>query len=473
MVRATLLAAVLAAAASAAVAAPETAVDFGQRMAATVAAHPDVISARRALDAAELGVDAARAGYFPRVSVSTDLGRDSTVNATGSGTDSVSRRAVDVTLRQNLYTGGKLTAQVGMARAEQTQLRVALRQARQKIALEALSAHLQVARTSLLMALAGASERATEGLLGLETRRVELGGGTRADSDFARTRLSLARERTRQNEVQAEEAINAYRLVFLDEPRIAELADLGLLKQRLPADLAEAVALALANHPDLRAAELQRERALHKLELERAQRLPTVELVAARRIDNVPPAQASGRTDSTIGVKLNYSLYSGGESQARIGAAQAQLDAQAEAIVNARRGVEANVRTYHRRLSGAVERVDLLQQAADDAHNVFANRRRLREFGRETAVAVLDAQLEYNNVLIGLVNASFDGRLNAIRLAHALGLLAEEDGVATWFADFVEPRRPLDALRQRVDEAGRIDTGRPAPSAPPVEGGKS
>src|SRR5262245_14715014 len=203
-------------------AAPETPEAFGQRVAVAIAGHPDVIAARRALAAAELGVDAAMAGYYPRVTLGGDVGRDTTVNGTGTGTDSVSRQAIDLNVRQNLYTGGRLTAQVGAAKVEQQQLQVALQQTRQRIAQDALSGHLQVARANLLVSLATASERATQALLDLEKRRVSIGGGTRADTDFARTRLSLARERTAQYQVQLDEAINGYRLVFREEPRIDE-----------------------------------------------------------------------------------------------------------------------------------------------------------------------------------------------------------------------------------------------------------
>jgi hypothetical protein len=65
----------------------------------------------------------------------------------------------------------------------------------------------------------------------------------------------------------------------------------------------------------------------------------------------------------------------------------------------------------------------------------------LRDAGKETALAALDAEVEYFGVLSNKVNSMYDTRIGSYRLLAAMGKLSPEDiGMG---ADFKLPTKPL------------------------------
>jgi adhesin transport system outer membrane protein len=69
------------------------------------------------------------------------------------------------------------------------------------------------------------------------------------------------------------------------------------------------------------------------------------------------------------------------------------------------------------------ERQDLLANAADISFEVLNNRQRLRDAGKETAINVLDSEVEYYSVQANRYNAIYDTRIGSYRLLAAMGQL--------------------------------------------------
>jgi outer membrane protein TolC len=87
------------------------------------------------------------------------------------------------------------------------------------------------------------------------------------------------------------------------------------------------------------------------------------------------------------------------------------------------------------------ERLQLLANAANISRNVMMDRKVLRDAGKETALAALDAEVEYFGVLSNKVNSMYDMRIGAYRLMAAMGKLSVQDiGLG---ADFKLPVKPL------------------------------
>jgi hypothetical protein len=83
-------------------------------------------------------------------------------------------------------------------------------------------------------------------------------------------------------------------------------------------------------------------------------------------------------------------------------------------------------------------------EAVNASGQSFRGRRRLMEFGRETLPAVLDAQLDYYNLLFDYVDAVFDLRISELRLARTTGELRIEPEAGNAWIDriFGPPSRP-------------------------------
>jgi ketosteroid isomerase-like protein len=114
-----------------------------------------------------------------------------------------------------------------------------------------------------------------------------------------------------------------------------------------------------------------------------------------------------------------------------------------------------------------LERLKLLEEASETSRRVMEGRKRLRDAGRETVLAVLDAEVEYYGVLANKVNAMIDARLGSYRLLHAIGLL-EFSSLNLDGGDFRLPVRPIDeTLRLLVGTTLPVNV-EPNPVAQPV-----
>jgi hypothetical protein len=117
----------------------------------------------------------------------------------------------------------------------------------------------------------------------------------------------------------------------------------------------------------------------------------------------------------------------------------------------------------------------MLASAANDSLTVLNARLRLNSLGRETTLALLDAQVESNNILIDWVNAIFDQRLGELDLAKETGALvpgpeAELAWARQWFvaADYRAPvREVLSSAARRQATAPPVQT---TPAARPAKG---
>jgi outer membrane protein TolC len=115
----------------------------------------------------------------------------------------------------------------------------------------------------------------------------------------------------------------------------------------------------------------------------------------------------------------------------------------AELETNAQRKILESVRMAWNQYQKGVERVALLDAATESARTVMNGRKRLRDSGKETALAVLDAEVEFFGILANKVNAMIEARIGSYRLLSAIGLLnIKELSLDAGTLEF--PLRPID-----------------------------
>lgn len=139
----------------------------------------------------------------------------------------------------------------------------------------------------------------------------------------------------------------------------------------------------------------------------------------------------------------NWSWSTGGED---VNAARAAQYDQLEAVElqrNTMNRTMESVRLAWNQYQKGLERQDLLESATETARSVMDGRKRLRDTGKETALAVLDAEVEYFGILANKVNAMIEARIGSYRLLSTLGLLNIKD-LNLDGADMVLPVRSVD-----------------------------
>lgn len=406
--------------------------------------HPGVKAARIAIGASGDRADAARAGFLPRVNVSADGGRErvevlNNVDSPARRTE-LNRNKVTVAVDQSLFNGGRTTHAVTIADLDRSILEHTAKAVEQETLLEAITAYLQVARYQTLIGLAKLNEETTLSQLEMESKRVEGGGGIAVDVLQARTRLQIVRERRVFYEQGLRDAAATYEQVFGRAPDYSTLQDVKPMDARLPSNLQLALALAMEKNPRLKVSALQRQRAQTQIDLERSNFAPSVGLTLAQSADrNV--LQVPKRDETSLLLKFNWTLYSGGDTKARTSAAVKDLAEMSERDDLSKNKARESVRVTWNQLVNGGERLDLLDSAAAISRDVMTNRKRLRDAGKESAVIVLDAEVEYYGVLASKVNAMYDTRIGSYRLLANIGELTPE--VIGLGGKFLVPVEPL------------------------------
>jgi len=332
-----------------------------------------------------------------------------------------------------------------------------LRSTTQDLLLEGITAYVQVARYQTLIAIARRNEDTTQRQLQLENQRVERGGGIAVDVMQARARLQLVKERRVFYEQGLRDAVANYHQVFGHAPQLAGMQELGIFKDRIPKSLDAALEQGRDQSPRLKEAYLQSKKAQKQIGVERSGMLPSIDLVGTRGAEKNVNAIAR-RDETSVLVRFNWNLFAGFETSSRTEAAtilhQASLDREV-AVVNK---TDETVRVAWNQLINGREREELLASAAGISFDVMQNRKRLRDAGKETAINVLDAEVEYYAVLSNKFNATNDTLIGSYRLLAAIGALTP---AALGLSDgkFALPVKPLSL------DVGKLDAEIAAPVA--------
>jgi outer membrane protein TolC len=430
--------------------------------------NPQMQASRHASASAESRARAAEANRLPTFNLGYDYGAErinslpmataKTINGT-PGTQIMSgpgsnwmwsqeqRRGLSINSQLPVYNGGKTSAIVDTARIDALSANLNFQAQEQDTLLEAITAYLGVAKAKTLIELAKQNEETTTKQLDLETKRVAAGGGVKVDAMQAQTRLQIVRERVVYYNQMLREALARYEQTFGRAPDLNQIQDLDIPDQAIPGTSSAALLLAKENNPRLKVALLQIERAQHQLTIAQSATKPAVDIVGTiNRTHNTN--QTSQREDGALFVRSTWSLNLGGEHFKREQAAVSDnLEAMSKADT-AESKMNESVRVAWNQVVNGKERLQLLTNAANISRAVMLDRKTLRDAGKETALATLDAEVEYYGVLSNKVNNLYDMRIGAYRLLAAMGKLSSADiGVEGDFKLSVKPLRlDLDAL---------------------------
>jgi outer membrane protein TolC len=263
-------------------------------------------------------------------------------------------------------------------------------------------------------------------LLGIAQEQLRAGTGvaldvTRAQSQVATTQAGLIAARADRDRAQLDlrRALN----LSLDTP--VRLADsLGTLpaNETLPNE-AEAVQRALANRPDLRAAEAQIEAARRQANAIRSERLPTVSAFVDQ--GNIGKDLQHMLPTYDFAVQVSLPIFDGFRREGRLEEQQAvaneldvrKRDLEAQAAVEVR-GALLDVRSAREQVAATAERVRLAEQELSQARERF-------RAGVAGNADVITASLSLNAARTSAVDALTALQTARVSLARAQGAITD------------------------------------------------
>lgn len=168
-------------------------------------------------------------------------------------------------------------------------------------------------------------------------------------------------------------------------------------------------------NPSLRAARERFAQAEQGVKAARGARLPSLALVGQKEIykhnlDLYDPKWA-------VGVVLDWSVFDGGGHQKRIGSAQARADEVAHRVASGERDISLLVRTRYQQMAKAADQLKAFHSTRALALESLRSQKLAFQEGMATSLDVIDAQLAYQRVELGMLASRYEGLV-----AHA-GLL--------------------------------------------------
>ena len=400
--------------------------------------YPEVQTAQAAANTSSFGVDAAKKARYPRFKMGTASG---TYNSGAANARSENYTVLTAEARVSLVDGGAMSAAVRAAEAGNQADDEAVVTTSQKVVLDALTAYLQVQRFDLKKQIARKSTEVVAELSKAEARRVALGAAGENDLNMAAARRASVAARESDFQAQRDEALAKFNTYFKFTPNTDSLPVLAAPAFWRIASQDEALRRAEERSTEIAEAKGRVARAQALVDQQEASIYPTVDAVVVKSKD---PRGVSPQDPTRAAFELNWNFGNGFDRQLRLKSALAEVANQEAKLEGVKLNLlELTSASWSRTVSGR-ERERQLMEAVSTSGQAFRGRRRLMEFGRETLPAVLDAQLDYYNLLFDYVDAVFDLRVSELRLARTTGELRIDPDAGNAWIDriFGPPGRP-------------------------------
>lgn len=322
-----------------------------------------------------------------------------------------------------LWDFGATAAGVAAARETVLATRQSLISIEQQVLLRAVAAYMGVIEASEQVALRQNNLRLLTQELRAAQNRFEVGEVTRTDVALAEAQLAQARSGLATAQGDLLIAIEEYRNIVGHQP--------GPLSQppSLPAlsgNVDEAKAIAVRNHPSLRAAQLQVAAADLLIQRAKADMMPTVNLQGRLSIQEEFNAPSNTRSGS-VGVSVTGPIYQGGRLSAFARQAQARRDAARGNLHVVRNDTQQRVGEAYARLASARASIEASQRQISAAQIAFDGVREEATLGARTTLDVLDAEQSLLNAQASRITADAQLYVAAYAVLEATGRLTARD----------------------------------------------
>lgn len=416
-------------------AAPAQAETLRDALSAAYENNPTITAARSGQRITDEGVPIARADGLP--SISTSVGYNEVLKQASNSFFSPGRTlSVQGQLSVPIYQGGIVRNNIRAAEARVDGGQASLRGTEATIFSQVTGAYMDVLRDEAVVAL----NRNNVNVLGVNLQatrdRFDIGDLTRTDVAQSESRLALA-----QGNLQAAEA----RLIGSRESYIRLVGNVpGDLAPPpplpgLPASTDIAVETALAENPDLEAAQIEARARGFDVRSARGTRLPRLSATTSGGYNDFlgsvqtsgPVASSQTQTSASTGLTLSIPIFQGGRPAARVRQAQARESQAIEQVIGAERGVIAQTRAAYASWQASQAVIRSSQIAVDASKLSLEGVRAENSVGTRTILDILNAEQELLNAQVQLVTARRDAYVAGFSLLAAMGRAEAEDlGIA-------------------------------------------
>lgn len=366
-----------------------------------------------------------RSQYGPTLSASTTATYEYFKNpqlpaSVRSGSDKTGEGAL--TLRQQVYSGGRLRGQLEEARATVRMSEEQLRRVEGEVTENVIAAYTAVLRDQRKLQVARENVAVLQEQLNARRTRRKVRDVTITDVAQADSRLASGEVQLATAEAQLSVTRGEYLRIVGHEPgRLAPLPELP----GLPATIDEAFAIADAENANLAAARHAEAASRANIAAQRGQQRPSAVLQAqASKSGELSPLNIRDyRTDVTAQITITQPLWQGGLIRSRIRQAKDQNNEAQAAVDGERRQALQDVLLAWNTLASARVGVVSGTRQVEAAQVAFAGMQREEAYGLRSPTEVLNAEQELASAQLGLLTSRYQEYVARAQLLLAMGRL--------------------------------------------------
>lgn len=420
--------------------------------------NPDVQARWHTFQASLYEQEVARGGYFPRVDLTSGIGREHLTQPNLPATD-LTRRSAVLSLTQMLFDGFATRNEV--ARLGYTKLGryYEVLDASESTALDTVRAYLDVLRYRDLSKLAQENFAQHDQLFNQIQERVQAGVGRRVDFEQAGGRLALAQSNMLTEASNLHDVSARYQRIVGSLPPTEMIAP-KLLDQNIPLSIEAALKLAYQGSPAFNAAIEGVRAAQAEAHGRQASFMPRIDLRARQDIAHNDSGIIGRRDDQVVELVLNYNLFKGGSDVALLRQYAERLKQSQDLRDKTCREIRQNLAiAFHdiRNLSQQLGFLDQHQLSIEKAREAY---RKQFDIGQRTLLDLLDTENEYFQARRAYTNATYEYAIAHARTLAGMGALlsalqVKREGLPT-AQELGQDRFEVDADSQCPTEAPNV-----------------
>lgn len=353
------------------------------------------------------------------------LGRFATREYANTGT-------AQLNFTQNLWTGGRVSAQVSAANADILQGREQLRQVENQVLVQVSQAYADVRRDQASVEVYRQNLAILQSQLDEAQARFDVGQVTRTDVGESQVRRDQA-EASLQSAL-AQLAISRSNFAAVVGHNPGDLAPEPSLDFLMPGNPDDAFQVAEQNSPALRAQQFGEEASRSRIAYARAQRWPELTLQSTLTYGNsslVPFNQGLFDREWTTTVGFTLPLFTGGLTSSQVRQAIERNNADRITVETVRRNVLQQITQSWNQIVAAKANIAITDRQVRAAQVALEGARQEYKLGLRSTYDVLNAAQELTSSQLGQLSSHRDAFLASANLLAVIGRLEARNLIPT------------------------------------------
>ncbi|MCK2042835.1 TolC family outer membrane protein [Chromohalobacter sp. TMW 2.2308] len=435
-------------------------------------------ASRSTFQSVEAGRDVARGSLLPQIDATAQVAHNNTLESqssssalggagtggTGTGSESsYNSTSAGIELTQALYDATSW-AELEIAKRETGQQALLLQADRQQLLYDVASAYFEILRANDVLEASISQEKAIKRQLDQAQEQFDVGLVATTDVNEAQASYDLARSQriSAENDLQVSfEALE--RLTGKRYDSIDALSDDIPIESPEPAGRDNWIQMAIANNPNVQAAQAAVDVSQAEVEQAEAGHKPTLSAFANYNYSDSDQDYLDGHnTDTQVGLQASLPIYSGGTTSAQVRQQTYSLEATQYDFEAQRRDTTQQVRSLFTQVMNDVESVEAQRQAIVSNRSALEATRSGYEVGTRNIVDVLDAEQALYQAVSDYADARYTYVTDMVELRQQAGVLDQDviRDLNQWLreTETVTLRLPEDGGMSQMEDIGERPT---------------